>query len=314
MSPRVVIIGAGTAGTRLAQLLDGRYDVQLLGDEGFYDRGRLTEYVAGRAAEPVVGKADPVTALAVDRAAKVVAVEDGRRIPYDRLVFATGAEPVEPPIDGFRTLRTARDAIAIVQAADQVRRAVVLGGGVLGVETACALRERGVAVTLVHEGESLLDKTVRATAGRRITRAVRELGIEVLLNATVASTESRDGRFRAAHLASGRAVFGELLIATCGVKPRATLAAAAGLSVGATGGIAVDQTFTTPADPAVHAIGDCAEYEGRTTGTVASAWDQAEILARHLDDLPGEVPGTEVVRLTAGGLDVLVLGADDDGG
>ena len=128
----------------------------------------------------------------------------GERVAYDHLVFATGAVPVEPDVEGFRTLRTAEDAKAIVQAAEQVRRAVVLGGGVLGVETACALRERGVAVTLIHDGETLLDKTVRAAAGRRITRAVRELGIEVLLNSTIARTELRDGRFRAAQLAGGR--------------------------------------------------------------------------------------------------------------
>ncbi|WP_112246531.1 nitrite reductase large subunit NirB [Kribbella monticola] len=316
MTERVVIIGAGMAGTRLAQLLDGRYDVQLLGDEGFYNRGRLTEYVAGRAAEPVVSKANPTTAVAVDRAAKVVLAEGGRRIPYDRLVFATGAEPVEPPaVKGFRTLRTAEDAIAIVQAAEHVRRAVVLGGGVLGVETACALRERGVAVTLIHDGESLLGKTIRATAGRRITRAVRQLGVEVLLNTTIASTDVRDGRFRSAQLTGGEVVFGELLIAACGVEPRAAVAAAAGLPIGTTGGIIVDHTFTTPVDPDVHAIGDCAEYEGRTTGTVAGAWDQAEILARHLAAEEVESgPGDEVIRLTAGGLDVLVLGVEASGG
>ncbi|MEU0096680.1 nitrite reductase large subunit NirB [Kribbella sp. NPDC006257] len=311
MSARVVIIGAGMAGTRLAQLLDNRYDVTLLADEPSYDRSRLTEYIAGRATEPVAGKGKLATA--VDRVAKLVSVEEGEQVPYDHLVFATGAVPVEPDVEGFQTLRTAGDAVAIVRAAERVRRAVVLGGGVLGVETACALRERGIAVTLIHDGETLLDKTVRATAGRRITRAVRELGIEVLLNSTIAATEVKDGRFRAAHLAGGRVVFGELLIAACGVKPRTELAERAGLSVGATGGILVDNAFTT-ADPSVYAIGDCAEYEGRTTGTVAAAWDQAEIVAQHLDGLLVDEPGSEVVRLTAGGLDVLVLGADDGGG
>ncbi|HET6296155.1 MAG TPA: FAD-dependent oxidoreductase, partial [Kribbella sp.] len=205
MNERVVIIGGGMAGTRLAELLGASYDVTVLGDEGFYQRTRLTEYVAGRAAEPVVSKGD--LALRVDRGNGVVVDSKGMASYYDHLVFATGAEPSVPAaIEGYRTLRTASDAIAIVEEASRVRRAVVLGGGVLGVETACALRERGVAVTVVHDGETLLDRRVRTSAGRRITRAVRELGIEVLLNAEAESTERRDGRFRAVRLAGGKAV------------------------------------------------------------------------------------------------------------
>jgi NAD(P)H-dependent nitrite reductase large subunit len=313
MNERVVIIGRGMAGSRLAALLASSYDVTVLGDEGSYHRNRLTEYVAGRAPEPVVGKEELVSAVRVDRVAQVVVDSLGREHGYDRLVFATGADPVVPVSTtgaGVHTLRSAADATAVVDAAGRVRRAVVLGGGVLGVETACALRERGVAVTLVHDGETLLDKSVRLTAGRRITRAVRRLGIEVLLNAEVVTAESRDDRFRALHLVGGRAVFGELLVITCGVLPRTGLAVQAGLPVGQAGGIVVNETRTSPADPRVHAIGDCAELDGTITGTVASAWQQAEVLADHLT-----TGGTayeleaEVVRLTAGGLDVLVLGS-----
>jgi nitrite reductase (NADH) large subunit len=177
MSQRVVIIGGGMSGRRLAQLLP-TYDVTVLGDEGSYNRTPLTEYVAGRAAEPVVGDEPVATAVAVDRDRRVVTDAGGHEWGYDRLVFATGAVPVVPAevveAAGIHTLRSAADAQAIV-AASRVRRAVVLGGGVLGVETACALRERGVAVTLVHDGETLLNKTIRPSAGRRITRVVREL-------------------------------------------------------------------------------------------------------------------------------------------
>jgi nitrite reductase (NADH) large subunit len=312
MTARVVIIGGGMAGTRLAELLGDRYDVVVLGDEGFYNRSRLTEYLAGRAPEPVIAKGDLAAAISVDRAGQVVTDDRGRESAYDHLVFATGAEPVVPPgIEGFQTLRTAADATAIVQAAEHVRRAVVLGGGVLGVETACALRERGIAVTLVHDGEALLDKTVRPSAGRRITRAVRDLGIEVLLNTTVTSTDLRQGQFRAAHLSSGSTVFGELLVVACGVKPRVDVAIAAGLTIGSAGGIVVDDRLTSPADPRVHAIGDCAEFDGLISGTVASAWDLALALADHLADGASYQPGPEVVRLTAGGLDVLALGRLD---
>ncbi|WP_350278542.1 nitrite reductase large subunit NirB [Kribbella sp. HUAS MG21] len=309
---RVVIIGGGMAGRRLAEMLGNQpsYDVTLLGDEPSYNRGRLTEYVAGRA-EVASGNEAVQAAVAVDRARQVVTDAAGREYAYDRLVFATGAVPVVPAgVRGGQVLRSLDDARAVVAGAGQARRAVVLGGGVLGVETACALRERGVAVTLVHDGETLLDKTIRPSAGRRVTRAVRELGIEVLLNTKLHSTELKDGRFRALRLQNGRQVFGELLVVACGVKPRTELAA--GLTV--RNGIVVDRALTSPDDPRVHAIGDCAEVDGRVTGTVDSAWAHAEALAQYLIGGTAELPDHEVVRVTAGGLDVLVLGDKDETG
>ncbi|MGC4942566.1 nitrite reductase large subunit NirB [Kribbella sp. DT2] len=311
---RVVVIGAGMAGTRLAELLEGSHEVTLLGDEPYYQRHRLTEYVAGRAAEPgaqalLPAPAAPAGARVV-RGARVVVDRVGEEHIYDHLVFATGAAPVE--VAGGQVLRTAADARRIVEAAVGARRVVVLGGGVLGVETACALRERGNAVTLVHDGETLLDSRVRATAGRQVTRMVRRLGIEVVLQARVQTTETRDGRFRALVLASGQTVFGDLLVSACGVRPRVELAA--GLAIGAAGGIAVDASLTT-ADPRVHAIGDCAEVDGVVSGTVGAAWDQAEVLAELLSERPVRELAPEVLRLTAGGLEVMVLGdreADGD--
>ena len=115
-----------------------------------------------------------------------------------------------------------------------------------GVETACALRERGVAVTLVHDGETLLDKTIRLSAGRRVTRAVRELGVEVLLNTSLDGTDVRGtGGSGRCSLRSGRQVFGELLVVACGVRPRTELAT--GLTVRT--GIVVDRTLDQPGRP-----------------------------------------------------------------
>lgn len=295
---KVVIVGAGMAATRLAELL-GSHEVTVLGDEPYYQRHRLTEYVAGRASEPLV-EGEFRAAVSVDRGRRVVVDSVGVEHAYDHLVFATGAAPV-----GGNTLRTVGDARRLVEAAVGARRVVVLGGGVLGVETACALRERGLAVTLVHDGETLLDKRVRATAGRQITRMVRRLGIEAILQARVQVTETQDGRFRALELASGQTVFGDLLVSACGVRPRVELAEAAGLAVA--GGIVVDASLTT-ADPRVHAIGDCAEVDGVVSGTVGAAWDQAEVLADVLNERPVRELAPEVLRLTAGGLDVMVLG------
>ncbi|GAA1592237.1 hypothetical protein GCM10009804_55680 [Kribbella hippodromi] len=302
---RVVIVGGGMAGRRLASLLPAD-DVTVLGDEPSYNRSRLTEYIAGRSSL-ALGDEPVVTAVAVDRVRRVVTDSDGSEHLYDHLVFATGAEPVAPVAgEGVCVLRSAADAQAIVTAAKQVRRVVVLGGGVLGVETACALRERGVAVTLVHDGETLLDKTIRASAGRRVTRAVRQLGVEVLLN-----SELKDYRFQALTLRNGQQVYGDLLVVACGVRARTALAG--GLTV--QDGIVVDETLTSPDDPRVHAIGDCAEVNSRLTGTVAAAWAHAEALATTLTtQQPTPASVVEVVRVTAGGLDVLVLGPQDEAG
>jgi nitrite reductase (NADH) large subunit len=313
MTERVVVIGGGLAGRRLAQLLPS-YDVTVLGDEPSYNRSRLTEYVAGRAAAPVLGNEPAATAVAVDRDRQAVKDSCGREWGYDHLIFATGAVPLLPEAvsaaAGVHCLRSGGDAQAIVEAAGRVRRAVVLGGGVLGVEAACALRDRGVAVTLVHDGEALLDKTIRLSAGRRVTRAVRELGVEVLLNTRLDGTELTGGSFRALRLRSGQQVFGELLVVACGVRARTELAT--GLTVRT--GIVVDGTLTSPDDPRVHAIGDCAEVDGRVAGTVGSAWSHAEALAQHLLGAQVVLPDYEVVRVTAGGLDVLVLGTKDEDG
>ncbi|MFB6725578.1 nitrite reductase large subunit NirB [Kribbella sp. NPDC056345] len=310
---KVVIVGGGMAGRRLAALLPS-YDVTVLGDEGSYNRSRLTEYVAGRASAPVAGDEPVVTAVAVDRLRRVVTDSAGVEHGYDHLVFATGAEPVVPVQlnAGVQVLRTAEDARALVDAAGRVRRIVVLGGGVLGVETACALRERGVAVTLVHDGEALLDKTVPLPAARRVTRAVRRAGVEVLLNAEVVDTP---GAFRALQLKNGRQVFGDQLVVACGVKPRTELAVGRKRRTGITvrTGIVVDETVTSPDDPAVHAIGDCAEIDGQVTGTVESAWSHAEVLAAHLTGAPASLR-PDVIRLTAGALDVLVLGDQSETG
>ena len=175
----------------------------------------------------------------VDRVRRVVTDAEGREHSYDHLVFATGARPVSG--EGY-VLRSIEDARAVVAAAGSARRAVVVGGGVLGVEAACALRERGLAVTLVHDGATLMDKSVRPTAGRRVTRAVRAVGVQVMLNQT-----------------AGRVDPDEFVVVACGVTPRTELAS--GLTV--RDGIVVDRTLTSPDDPRVHAVGDCAEIDGR---------------------------------------------------
>ncbi|HEY3001974.1 MAG TPA: nitrite reductase large subunit NirB [Kribbellaceae bacterium] len=351
---RVVVVGYGMAGARFTDELlatGAACEVTVLAAEPPYNRALLTEVIAGRATTADL-RARPRPGVTVrDAAAErldlrrgVVADSNGDEHPFDHLVLATGAAPVVPPVPGLagglpagcHTIRTEADAEAVIAGAAGARRAVVLGGGVLGVETAAALAGQGTAVTLVHDAEVLLDRHLGLAAGRRLNRAVRNLGIEVVLNAETArvdtvrdepaprgtahldaavgrpsgSARDRGGeRFRALRLAGGAAVHGDLLVVTCGVQPDTGLAARAGLLLGRNGGIVVDDTLSCPDDPRVHAIGDCAEIDGRCTGLVEPAWDQAAVLARRLaGGIDRHTPGPEVLRVKAPGLEVMVLG------
>jgi nitrite reductase (NADH) large subunit len=345
---RVVVVGNGTAGARLAERLAGHCEVTVLSDEPPYSRALLVGALgapdaddcrAGAFGTDVSGAAVVgATAIRIDRARRLVADGNGASHGYDRLVLATGARPLVPDLPGLRPLpagahvfRTLDDARRIAAAAGDARRVVVLGGGVLGVEAAAALAGEGVPVTIVQDAENLLDRHLDPPAGRRLARAVRRLGIEVLLNTRPLAVDTKAGGFRAVRLASGMTVHGDLLLICCGVRPETGLAAAAGLRLGPAGGVVVDDALTCPDDPGVHAIGDCAEVNGQAAaGLIESAWAQADVLADRLAGTSNHVagvvrrqtdpversgsstryrPGADVLRLGAGGLEVTVIGA-----
>ena len=347
MTRRMVVVGGGMAATRFAELVaDHGAGVTVIGDEPAYNRALLSEVVAGRADAGALDlptdqrvRRVRATAIRLERQRRIVADSNGVVHPYDHLVLATGAEPDVPDLVGLardadqdvphllagcHVLRRRSDAAAIVAATDSARRAVVLGGGALGVELARALAGRGLGTTLVHDGEGLLDRYLDPAGSRALTRAVRHLRTEVLLNTAAVAVDSKHDHFAGLRLADGRVIHGDLLLLACGTRPATTLARAAALP--AARGILVDQTLTT-ADPHIHALGDCAELRssgscdsacrassgpcdyGRVSGTVAPAWEQAALLARRLtgdEDLYR--PGPEVLRLTTADLDVVALG------
>ena len=348
MSGRVVVVGNGMAGLRVVQDLleldrDRRLRLTVVGDEpgGAYNRILLSNVVAGRTAAADVLLADEswyerngvelrtgTAATRIDRDEHLLELSDGQAVGYDKLVLATGSRAVLPEVDGLQraghlvagavAFRTLADCVEIDRRASGVRSAVVVGAGVLGLEAARGLAGRGLRVTLLQRGPRLLERQLDAPAARLLARSAAALGVEVRRAGLL--RVHADGGVRAIELDDGAIVETELLVLCCGVRPRAELAAAAGLTV--TSGIAVDDAMRSPDDPDVLAVGDCAEHRGRVYGLVAPAWEQARVAAQTLAGTPAAYTGSrEVTRLKASGLELACLGessgdgdGDGDGG
>ena len=295
---RLVVVGNGMAGARLVEEVrarDPRMPITVFGAERSrpYNRVLLSNVLAGTARPDQVRLVTPgwyaehdVTAVlgteivAVDRDAKEVVAADGRREPYDALVLATGSEAVVPPIPGVEralAFRTLDDCRAILAAAATARRAVVVGGGLLGVEAARGLAGRGLPVTLLHLADHLMDRQLDPEAGQVLGQTLAGLGVRIKTGVTVVEVLGGAGnRPAGVRLADGEIVDGELVVLACGVRPVTGLAAASGLKVGR--GIVVDDELRT-SDPAIRAIGECAEHDGTVYGLVAPAWEQAAVVA-----------------------------------
>ncbi|MFZ4301123.1 NAD(P)/FAD-dependent oxidoreductase [Streptomyces cinereoruber] len=334
MSTRIVVVGGGTAGARLAR----RLPVTLLGEEPHapYNRVLLADVLAGRYAPEVIalpGTREPARlgtrAVRIDRAARTVECADGSRVGYDRLVLATGSNPVLPPLRGLRgaalpagvhPFRTLDDCLALRAAVRPGARAVVVGGGLLGVSAARALAELGADVVLAQQGERLMERQLDAHASALLREHVESLGVEVHTECRVGGLRQRDGAVTAVELADGFVLDAQVVVLACGVRPRVALAREAGLDVAT--GIVVDDELRT-SDPYVHAVGDCAEHAGRVYGLAGPALEQADALAEVLaretgagaSDAPTPVPaapytGTRALtRLTLTGPRPLDLAA-----
>ncbi|MFC7496860.1 MULTISPECIES: FAD-dependent oxidoreductase [unclassified Nocardioides] len=318
---RVVIVGAGMAATRLADGLAG-HDVVLLGDEAHapYNRILLSAVLEGTHDPESLAMRVPDGAdlrlgsrvVEIHRAEREVELADRSRLPYDRLVLATGSIPTLPPIRGlvrvdgqldervhaFRTLADCRRLDAAVPTA---RRAVVVGGGLLGLQVARALSIRGVATEVVEGGDHLLRGQVDAKAGAILARDLKKLGTAVYTGAR--ATRLIDTGLV---LDNGCALETDLVVLTAGGRPSTALARRAGLDVRR--GVMVDHHLRT-SDSQIHAIGDCAQHGTQVTGFVPPAWEQAGLLARILagDDVRYDGART-VARLRATDLEVAVLG------
>ena len=341
MREQVVVVGAGMVGHRFVEELvarDGehRFDVHLVGAEEYepYNRILLTDVLARRSDVAALALPRPpdrvsvqrgVAATAIDRGERLVELDDGTALRYDHLVLATGARAFVPPIDGLtgeapprhvHVLRTIDDCRDVVARTVNARHAVVLGGGVLGLEAACGLARRGLAVTVVHLDGHLMAEQLDPAAAAVLSATLADLGVWVHTSTSVAEVIGAYGELVAVRLTDGSVLATDLMLVSCGIRPDTGLAARAGLPTGR--GITVDATLASPEDAAVRAIGDCAEPPEGCTGLVAPGWEQAARLARAMTSLAPQPPLDEDalpegVRLKAAGVDLVTRGVRGSG-
>ncbi|MFJ8842012.1 NAD(P)/FAD-dependent oxidoreductase [Streptomyces cyaneofuscatus] len=302
----VVVIGAGMAGARLAARVPG---VTVVGEERHapYNRVLLADVLAGRYAPDVIALPAAevrrgVRAVRIDRADRLVHCDDGSVLHYGRLVLATGSNPVLPPLrglgatlpDGVHPFRTLDDALALRAAVRPGARAVVIGGGLLGVSAARALAECGAQVVLAQQGEHLMERQLDPEAAALLRVHLEALGVEVHTECRVRGLRCAGSTpaVRAVQLADGYELAADLTVLACGVRPRTGLARAAGLDVRK--GIVVDDELRT-SDPYIHALGDCAEHRSTLYGLAGPALEQADVLAEVLAGRPARYEGTRAL-------------------
>jgi nitrite reductase (NADH) large subunit len=329
---QLVVVGNGMASLRFLERLTegspGRYDVTVVGAEpvAAYNRVLLSSLLGGEVDEAacefrgldwyaehgirlITGA--PVTAI--DRENGLAIVGEAHVLPFDKLVLAVGSTPIRLPkpgmeLPGVITFRDLADVAAIRKAAVEHAKAIVIGGGLLGLEAAVGLSRLGVDTTLLHVMDRLMERQLDHAAANLVKRAMEARGVKVLLRADTAAVEG-DGRVERLRLADGTVLPADLVVMSVGVRPSVTLAREAGLAVAR--GITVDDRMTT-SDPRIFALGECAEHRGQIYGLVEPAYEQADTLARHLADEAASYVGTALsTSLKVSGLPVFSAGVVD---
>ncbi|MDQ4032215.1 MAG: nitrite reductase large subunit NirB, partial [Actinomycetota bacterium] len=332
----LVVAGHGMVGHRMVEALIGRdvarqWRIVILAEEGrhAYDRVALSSYVdswdAQTLALPVVEDdrvelrlGDPC--VAIDRRKRAVRTASGHRVAYDALVLATGSAPFVPPVPGHDVpgcyvYRTPEDLDAIRAAAQRAmqttaagrRSGVVVGGGLLGLEAAHALRQLGLSPHVVEIAPRLMPMQVDEGGGALLRRFIENLGVRVHCGNATQAIEPDRGRLLV-RLADGTELDTDVVVFSAGVRPRDTLAREAGLSVGERGGVLVDNRCRTY-DEDIWAIGECAAVEGRCYGLVAPGYAMAEVVADRLLGGNATFPGADMsTKLKLLGVDVASFG------
>jgi NAD(P)H-dependent nitrite reductase large subunit/NAD(P)H-dependent nitrite reductase small subunit len=301
---RIVVIGHGMVGHRFCEKLvehdrDRRHRLIVFGREPrpAYDRVHLTEYFAHRDASRLrLGTAawyaqhgielrvgTPI--VRIDRARRAVIADGGDAFDYDALVLATGSAPFVPPVHGIDTpgvyvYRTIEDLDAIAAQLGHARRAVVIGGGLLGLEAARAVLDAGLETHVLEVAPRLMPRQLDAVGGALLEASIRRLGVHVHLGARIAAITGGD-RVREVELVGEPAIPADLVIVSAGIQPCDELARDAGILTGERGGVVVDDRLRT-SDEHVFAIGEVALHDGTIYGLVAPGYEMAEVLARHL--------------------------------
>jgi nitrite reductase [NAD(P)H] large subunit len=349
MAQKLVVVGNGMAGVRAIEeiLLRGggaSFDITVFGDEpyGNYNRILLSNVLAGsdHSDEIYLNGLDwyndnnidlraGVRVVRIDRFARLVHADDGSLTHYDYLIVATGSRSFFPPMkglwvdnkaltDGVFGFRTLDDCVAMIDGSAQRTKAVVIGGGLLGLEAARGLQNRGLAVEVVHAAPTLMNAQLDDSAGAILRKSVEGIGIAVHVEKVTTEVLSENGRLTGIVFSDGSSIDCDMLVIAAGIRPNVGLAQRAGLTVERA--IVVDDHMRAVDDDNIYVVGECAQHRGQVYGLVAPLWEQAAVLADHVTgtDRSAAYHGSRMAtKLKVAGVDVAAMGLkapelDDD--
>lgn len=330
---KLVMVGNGMAGVRtleeLLKIAPDLYDITVFGAEPHpnYNRILLSPVLAG---EQTIDEIilNPMSwyeennirlhlgkkVVEVDRRQRIVRAADGTEEAYDRLLIATGSNPFILPVpgkelDGVIAYRDIADTNTMIEAAAKYRHAVVIGGGLLGLEAANGLMLRGMQVTVVHIMPWLMERQLDDTAGKLLQKSLEDRGLKFMIGAqTQALIGGKDGRVMAVQFKDGTEIPADLVVMAAGIRPNTELAEKIGIHCNR--GIVVSDTMQTVTDPRIYAVGECAAHRGIAYGLVAPLFEQGKVCATHLAEFGiGRYTGSQVsTKLKVTGIDLFSAG------
>lgn len=330
---KLVMVGNGMAGVRtleeLIKVAPDLYEITVFGAEPHpnYNRIMLSPVLAGEQTideiilNPLAWYAENGIKLhlnrkvvRIDRTKRVVTAEDGTQADYDRLLIATGSNPFILPVpgkelEGVIAYRDIADTTTMIETAAKHRHAVVIGGGLLGLEAANGLMLRGMQVTVVHIAPWLMERQLDDVAASLLQRSLQDRGLKFMLGAqTQELVGGEDGRVKAVKFKDGTEVPADLVVMAAGIRPNTELAERSGIHCNR--GIVVTDTLQTVTDPRVYAVGECAAHRGIAYGLVAPLLEQGKVCANHLALLGiGRYMGSQVsTKLKVTGIDLFSAG------
>jgi nitrite reductase (NADH) large subunit len=332
---RLVVVGNGMAGTACVEQIlrhSPNFHITIFGDETHvnYNRIQLSSVLAGEksADDIVINGLDwyiendidlrlGVRITGVDPVAKTVTGDDGSVTPYDKLLLATGSSPLIPPIpgsdkDGVFCFRNLEDTRALLERAAPGTRAVVIGGGLLGLEAARGLQIQGAEVTVVHLMNTLMERQLDAEGGQYLQQKIEDMGINVLLSHNTTAILG-NGHVEGISFVNGYRMEADLVVIAVGIRPNVELGRKAGLEVNR--GIVVNDYMET-SDPSIFAVGECVEHNSVVYGLVAPLYEQGKVLAATITGNRGSryIGSIPEARLKIMGVDVFSAGFIHDGG
>lgn len=328
----IVVIGHGMVGHKFleslaeAGLREAQVTVLCEEPRPAYDRVHLSEFFAGKSAEDLslvepgffertgISLRLAAQAASIDRTARLVTTRSGEQLPYDKLVLATGSSPFVPPVPGREradcfVYRTIEDLEAMAACGAHAKTGVVIGGGLLGLECAKALRDLGLQTHMVEFAPRLMAVQIDEGGGRVLRHKIEALGVQVHTQKNTLEIVDGSSARHLMRFADGSELETDMIVFSAGIRPRDELARACGLEIGPRGGIAIDSECRS-SDPDIYAIGECAAWNGQTFGLVAPGYDMARVAARHLsgqDDI-AFVGADMSTKLKLMGVDVASIG------